>query len=133
MKEELSGTGFEIFGDRVNILQIFQVDIIGSPTNDSRLVLNIKKSFLDSKIFKISQSSLFICLKLSPFFSRNFNCPPILIRSYPMCWIFLKLFEAIDMDGSFPTSRCMKHLDSRLKSYGILKISAQVRACSQPL
>jgi hypothetical protein len=40
MKEELSGTGFVIFGDRVNILQIFQVDIIGSPTNDTRLVLN---------------------------------------------------------------------------------------------
>jgi hypothetical protein len=29
MKEELSGIGFVIFGDRVNILQIFQVDIIG--------------------------------------------------------------------------------------------------------
>jgi hypothetical protein len=29
MQEELSGTGFVIFGDRVNILQIFQVDIIG--------------------------------------------------------------------------------------------------------
>jgi hypothetical protein len=29
MKEELSGTFFVIFGDRVNILQIFQVDIIG--------------------------------------------------------------------------------------------------------
>jgi hypothetical protein len=40
MKEELSGTGFVIFGDRVNILQIFLVDIIGSPTNDTRLVLN---------------------------------------------------------------------------------------------
>jgi hypothetical protein len=40
MKEELSGTGFVIFGDLVNILQIFQVDIIGSPTNDTRLVLN---------------------------------------------------------------------------------------------
>jgi hypothetical protein len=25
----LSGTGFVIFGDRMNILQIFQVDIIG--------------------------------------------------------------------------------------------------------
>jgi hypothetical protein len=32
MKEELSGTGFVIFGDHVNILQIFQVDIIGIPT-----------------------------------------------------------------------------------------------------
>jgi hypothetical protein len=40
MKEELSGTGFIIFGDRVNILQIFQVYIIVSPTNDTRLVLN---------------------------------------------------------------------------------------------
>jgi hypothetical protein len=29
MKEELSGTCFVIFGDRVNILQIFEVDIIG--------------------------------------------------------------------------------------------------------
>jgi hypothetical protein len=29
MKEELSGTCFVIFGDYVNILQIFQVDIIG--------------------------------------------------------------------------------------------------------
>jgi hypothetical protein len=29
MQEELSGTSFVIFGDRVNILQIFQVDIIG--------------------------------------------------------------------------------------------------------
>jgi hypothetical protein len=29
MKEELSGIGFVIFGDCVNILQIFQVDIIG--------------------------------------------------------------------------------------------------------
>jgi hypothetical protein len=28
MKEELSGTDFVIFGDHVNILQIFQVDII---------------------------------------------------------------------------------------------------------
>jgi hypothetical protein len=28
MQEELSGIGFVIFGDRVNILQIFQVDII---------------------------------------------------------------------------------------------------------
>jgi hypothetical protein len=38
MQEELSGTGFVIFGDRVNILQIFQVDLIGKPI--SRLVLN---------------------------------------------------------------------------------------------
>jgi hypothetical protein len=29
MQEELSGTSFVIFGDIVNILQIFQVDIIG--------------------------------------------------------------------------------------------------------
>jgi hypothetical protein len=29
MQEELGGTGFVIFGDHVNILQIFQVDIIG--------------------------------------------------------------------------------------------------------
>jgi hypothetical protein len=29
MQEELSGTSFVIFGDRVNILQILQVDIIG--------------------------------------------------------------------------------------------------------
>jgi hypothetical protein len=40
MKEELSGTRFVFFGDRMNILQIFQVDIIESPTNDTRLVLN---------------------------------------------------------------------------------------------
>jgi hypothetical protein len=40
MQEELSGIGFVIFEDRVNILQIFQVDIIGKPTNDTRLVLN---------------------------------------------------------------------------------------------
>ena len=33
MQEELSGTGFVIFGDRVNILQIFQVDNIGCATS----------------------------------------------------------------------------------------------------
>jgi hypothetical protein len=36
---------------------------------------------------------------------------------------FLKLFEAVDMDGSFPMRRYTEHLDSWFKSF---KISAQV-------
>jgi hypothetical protein len=51
MKEELSGTGFVIFGDRVNILQIFQADIIVSPTNDTRLVLNWTPSSIKCSTF----------------------------------------------------------------------------------
>jgi hypothetical protein len=46
---------------------------------------------------------------------------------------FLKLFEAVDMDGSFPMRRYMSCLDSWFKSYKIFKISAQVGACCQPL
>jgi hypothetical protein len=37
------------------------------------------------------------------------------------------------MDGSFPMNRYTKLLDSWFKSYGVLKISAKVWACSQPL
>jgi hypothetical protein len=46
---------------------------------------------------------------------------------------FLKLFVVVDMDGSFPMSHSMQHLDSRFMSYNVFKISALLRAGSQPL
>jgi hypothetical protein len=45
----------------------------------------------------------------------------------------LKLLKALGMDSSFPMRRSMQHLDSWFKSYGVLKISAMLWACSQPL
>jgi hypothetical protein len=45
----------------------------------------------------------------------------------------LKLFVVVDMDGSFPMRRYTLHLDSWFKSYEVLKISAKLRACCQPL
>jgi hypothetical protein len=39
----------------------------------------------------------------------------------------------VDMDGSFPMSRYTLRLDSWFKSYEVLKISAKLRACCQPL
>jgi hypothetical protein len=45
----------------------------------------------------------------------------------------LELLEAIAMDGSFPVRCSMWHLDLRFKSYRVLKISALLRAGSQPL
>jgi hypothetical protein len=45
----------------------------------------------------------------------------------------LKLLKAVDIDGSFLMRRSMQHLDSRFKSYGVLKISATLQAGSQPL
>jgi hypothetical protein len=49
------------------------------------------------------------------------------------CWIFLKLFMAVDVDGTFPMRQFMHHLDMRFKSYKGLRISAWVWACCQPL
>jgi hypothetical protein len=46
---------------------------------------------------------------------------------------FLKLFEVVDMDGNFLMRCYTKCLDSWFKSYEVLKISAQVGACCQPL
>jgi hypothetical protein len=46
---------------------------------------------------------------------------------------FLKLFEVVDMDGSFPMRCYTSHLDSWSKSYELLKILAQIGACCQPL
>jgi hypothetical protein len=40
MKEELSRTGFVIFGDRMNILQVSKVKVVDTPIVDTRLVLN---------------------------------------------------------------------------------------------
>ena len=45
----------------------------------------------------------------------------------------LKLFLLVNMDGSFLVSCSMQHLDSRFMSKSILKISAYLWACSQPL
>jgi hypothetical protein len=45
----------------------------------------------------------------------------------------LELFEVVDMDGSFPMRRYMLRLDLWFKSYEVFKISAEVRACCQPL
>jgi hypothetical protein len=39
----------------------------------------------------------------------------------------------VDMDGSFPMRRYTQHLDLWFKSYEVLKISAQVGTCCQPL
>jgi hypothetical protein len=36
---------------------------------------------------------------------------------------FLKLFEVVDMDGSFPMRRYTQSLDLRFKSYEVFKIS----------
>jgi hypothetical protein len=52
---------------------------------------------------------------------------------YSLFLEFLKLFLLVDMDGSFPMSRSMQHLDSRFMSYSVFKISASLWACSQPL
>jgi hypothetical protein len=41
----------------------------------------------------------------------------------------LKLFVAVDVDGTFPMRRFMHHLDMCPKSYRGLKISAWVWAC----
>jgi hypothetical protein len=46
---------------------------------------------------------------------------------------FLKLFVAVEVDGSFPMRPFTHHLDLRLKSYGSLNISALLRACCQPV
>jgi hypothetical protein len=46
---------------------------------------------------------------------------------------FLKLFEGVDMDYSFPMKRYTYRLDLWFKSYEVFKISAQVGACCQPL
>jgi hypothetical protein len=40
MKEELSGTGFVLFGDCMNILQVSKVKVVDTPIVDTRLVLN---------------------------------------------------------------------------------------------
>jgi hypothetical protein len=40
MKEELSRTGFVIFGGCMNILQVSKVKVVDTPTVDTRLVLN---------------------------------------------------------------------------------------------
>jgi hypothetical protein len=40
MKEELSGIGFVIFGDCMNILQVSKVKVVDTPIVDTRLVLN---------------------------------------------------------------------------------------------
>jgi hypothetical protein len=40
MKEELSRTGFVIFGDCMNILQVSKVKVVDTPIVDTRLVLN---------------------------------------------------------------------------------------------
>jgi hypothetical protein len=44
---------------------------------------------------------------------------------------FLKLFQVVDMDGSFAMRRYTPRLDSWFKSYELLKISAQVGAWCQ--
>ena len=38
MQEELNGIGFVIFGGRLNILQVFEVNMIDSPIVDTRLI-----------------------------------------------------------------------------------------------
>jgi hypothetical protein len=46
---------------------------------------------------------------------------------------FLNFLEVVDMDGSFLMRRYTQSLDLQFKSYEVLKISAQVWACCQPL
>jgi hypothetical protein len=46
---------------------------------------------------------------------------------------FLKPFEVVDMDCSFPMRRYTYRLDLWFKSYEVFKISAQVGARCQPL
>jgi hypothetical protein len=46
---------------------------------------------------------------------------------------FLKLFEVVDMDGSFPMRCYMQSLDLRFKSYEVFKISGDLWACCEPL
>jgi hypothetical protein len=36
----LNGTGFVIFGDCMNILQVFKVKVVDTPIVDTRLVIN---------------------------------------------------------------------------------------------
>jgi hypothetical protein len=38
VQEELNGTGFVIFGDRVNILQVPKMKLVDSPIVDTRLI-----------------------------------------------------------------------------------------------
>jgi hypothetical protein len=40
VQEELNGTGFVIFGDYMNILQVSKVKVVDTPIVDTRLVLN---------------------------------------------------------------------------------------------
>jgi hypothetical protein len=40
VQEELNGTSFVIFGDCMNILQVFKVKVVDTPIVDTRLVLN---------------------------------------------------------------------------------------------
>jgi hypothetical protein len=40
VQEELNGTGFVMFGDSMNILQVFKVKAVDTPIVDTRLVLN---------------------------------------------------------------------------------------------
>jgi hypothetical protein len=46
---------------------------------------------------------------------------------------FLKLYEAVDMDGSFQMGCYTSSLDSLFKSYEVFKISAKVWTCCQLL
>jgi hypothetical protein len=46
---------------------------------------------------------------------------------------FLKLFEVVDMDCSFPMRCYTYRLDVWFKSYEVFKILTQVGACCQPL
>jgi hypothetical protein len=46
---------------------------------------------------------------------------------------FLKLFEVVDMDGSFSMRCYTQSLDLQFKSYEVFKISGDLWACCQPL
>jgi hypothetical protein len=46
---------------------------------------------------------------------------------------FLKVFEAVDMDGNFPMRYYTQRLDLWFKSYEVFKISDDFWACCQPL
>jgi hypothetical protein len=48
-------------------------------------------------------------------------------------WILLKHFEVVNMDCSFSMRCYMWRLDSWFKSNEVLKISAAIRKCCQPL
>jgi hypothetical protein len=46
---------------------------------------------------------------------------------------FLKLFEVVDMDGSFPMRHYTQSLDLRFKSYEVFQISGDLWTCCKPL